>query len=254
MPAPRPSRPRRSGCWFSNPTRGTRCRLLCGPGCVRLRTRRDNPPAATSRRTAPRRRRSRPARSPSPHVRDRSAPPARQPNRPGCVRCGPATARARSCAAWESRRCPEGSRRTPRPAPPAPVRGTDRRAAPASALSDLRRPPPRARSSPHPGRHHAARRRCAERPQPHRDPHHLFNVPARPVRRRQHTHFAPSPLRGFRLRPALCGTTGGLKQAPGALYIGSGRRGSANRTGHGSFGPRRRAAPALALCPIHWSA
>jgi hypothetical protein len=129
MPAPRPSRPRRSGCWFSNPTRGTRCRLLCGPGCVRRRTRRDNPPAATSRRTAPRRRRSRPARSPSPHVRDRSAPPARRPNRPGCARCGTATARARSCAAWESRRCPEGSRRTPRPAPLAPARRTDRRAA-----------------------------------------------------------------------------------------------------------------------------
>ena len=101
--APRPSRPRRSGCWSSDPIPGTRCRLPCGSGCVRHRTRRDIPPAATGRRTARRQRRCRPARNPSPHVRDRSAPPARRPSRPGCARCGSATARARSCAGWESR-------------------------------------------------------------------------------------------------------------------------------------------------------
>jgi hypothetical protein len=33
-------------------------------------------------------------------------------------------------------------------------------------------------------------------------------------------------LREFWLRPALCGTTGGLKQAPGALYIGGGKEGA----------------------------
>ena len=53
-------------------------------------------PAATGRRTPRRRRRCRPARSPSLHVRDRSSPPARRPSRPGCARCGSATARARS--------------------------------------------------------------------------------------------------------------------------------------------------------------
>ena len=102
-PAPRSSRPRRSGCWSSDPSRGTRCRPPCGSGCVRRRTRRDTPPAATRRRTARRRRRCRPARSPSPRARDRSAPPARRPSRPGCARCGSATARARSGAGWESR-------------------------------------------------------------------------------------------------------------------------------------------------------
>ena len=60
-------------------------------------------PAATGRRTARRRRRCRPARNRSPHVRDRSAPPARRPSRPGCARCGSATARARRDAGWESR-------------------------------------------------------------------------------------------------------------------------------------------------------
>src|ERR671916_2889796 len=58
---------------------GTRCRLLSGPDCVPRRTRRDIPPEATGRRRARRRRRCRPARSPAPHVRDRSAPPARRP-------------------------------------------------------------------------------------------------------------------------------------------------------------------------------
>ena len=79
-PAPRPSRPRRSASSSSDPTRGTRCRPPCGSGCVRRRTRRDTPPAATDRRTARRRRRCRPARNPSLHVRDRSAPPARRPS------------------------------------------------------------------------------------------------------------------------------------------------------------------------------
>ena len=48
-------------------------------------------PQRRGRRTARRRRRCRPARSPSPHVRDGSAPPARRPSRPGCARCGSAS-------------------------------------------------------------------------------------------------------------------------------------------------------------------
>ena len=77
-PAPRrPSRPRRSASWSSDPTRGTRCRPPFGSDCVLRRIRRGSPPVATGRRTARRRRRCRPARSPSPHVRERSAPPAR---------------------------------------------------------------------------------------------------------------------------------------------------------------------------------
>ena len=51
-PAPRSSRPRRAGRSSSDPSRGTRCRLPCGPGCVLRRTRRDTAPAATGRRTA----------------------------------------------------------------------------------------------------------------------------------------------------------------------------------------------------------
>jgi hypothetical protein len=38
--------------------------------------------------------------------------------------------------------------------------------------------------------------------------------------------FRYSHFRRFWLRPELCGTTGGLKQAPGALYIGSGKEGA----------------------------
>jgi hypothetical protein len=253
MPAPRPARPRRSGGWSSDPTRGTRCRRPSGSDCVLRRTRRDIPPAARGRRKAGRRRRCRPARYPSPRVRDRSAPPARRPNRPVCARCGTATARARSCAAWESRRCPGGSRRTPRPAPPAPARGTDRRAA--------RQHQPRRTSS---GDHHRVpghRRTPAGITPPARRAPATAPRPPPSVRRPRATRtsttthaFRPSHLRGFRLRPALCGTTGGLKQAPGALYIGSGRRGPANRTGHGSFGPGLQYAPALPLAPIHRSA
>src|SRR5215211_2015712 len=90
----------------------------------------------------------------------------------------------------------------------------------------------------------AAPRPASRRPPPARRAPATAPRPPPSVRRSRATRmsttthaFRPSHLRGFRLRPALCGTTGGLKQAPGALYIGSGRRGPANRTGHGSFGP-----------------
>src|SRR5215211_6368074 len=102
----------------------------------------------------------------------------------------------------------------------------------------------------------AAPRPASRRPPPARRAPATAPRPPPSVRRPRATRtsttthaFRHSHLRGFRLRPALCGTTGGLKQAPGALYIGSGRRRPANRTGHGSFGPGRIAAPALLSCP-----
>ena len=60
----------------SDPTPGTRCRPPFGSRCVLRRTRRGSPPGATGRRTARRRRRCRPARSPSPHVREAIGTPS----------------------------------------------------------------------------------------------------------------------------------------------------------------------------------
>ena len=79
-PAPRPSRPRRSSSWSTDPTRGSRCRRPCGSRCVRRRSRRGTPRAATCRRTARRRRRCRPARSPPPRGREGSEPRAHRPS------------------------------------------------------------------------------------------------------------------------------------------------------------------------------
>src|SRR4051812_46844303 len=83
-------------------------------------------------------------------------------------------------------------------------------------------------------------------PQPHRDPHHRFDVPVRPVRRRQHTHFAP-PIsvgsgfgRHYAARPGACfkppvrcilEVEGGASQPNGARLI---RAGAAIRPGPSS--------------------
>lgn len=63
---------------------------------------------------ARRRRRCRPVRSPPPHGRGTSAPPAPQPLRPGPARSVSATARARRDGGWESRRSAKRPRSFPR--------------------------------------------------------------------------------------------------------------------------------------------
>ena len=102
--APRPSRPRRSGCSSSDPTRGTRCPPPCGRRCVLRRSRRDT--AARSDSAVGQLdvdagvvlREARHLTS----AMDRHRR-ARRPSRPGCARCGSATARARRGAGWGSR-------------------------------------------------------------------------------------------------------------------------------------------------------
>ena len=54
----------------------------------------------------------------------------------------------------------------------------------------------------------------AEFPQPHRESHHRFDVPARPGRRQQHTHVATPSSAGSGLGRRFCGTTRVLPQAP----------------------------------------
>lgn len=49
------------GCWWSHPSRGSRCRPLYGPGCGLHRNRREIAPVATRRWTARPQRPSRPA-------------------------------------------------------------------------------------------------------------------------------------------------------------------------------------------------
>ena len=58
----------------------------------------------------------------------------------------------------------------------------------------------------------------AEFPQPHRESHHRFDVPARPLRRQQHTHFASPHFRRFWPRPAILRHDPGLAASPRVRY------------------------------------
>ena len=107
---------------------GGRCRRApSGSGFVRRRSRRGTPPAATGRRTAPRRRPRRLARSRSPRGPINQHPELADPFGEDALDLVLPQREPVRGAEREGRSCPTGSRRTPRPGRPFPPRGSDQR-------------------------------------------------------------------------------------------------------------------------------